>query len=192
MTYTAKKIADILGRPATTIRTWADKYKDFIPLGDKKSGRRRYNDEGLAVFKKIAQLHNNDVIGEDVKEELSKAFPIQADGDVSIGDEVSENALVVRREYQETINYFSALLKKNDELIALQREELGLLKEALGLRKEKGVNPFAEPYRSRHIAIHRKLAKRKLDKVDTKKRVFRVNKKGSVKKKKGWLEKLFS
>jgi DNA-binding transcriptional MerR regulator len=190
MIYTAKKIADTLERPATTIRTWADKYKDFIPLGDKKAGRRRYNDEGLDVFKKIGELHDKGLIGDEVKEYLAKEFPVHMDADTP-EETNSGTALVLRKEYQETLHYFTAMLQKQDEMISVQREELAFLKETLGLKKNEA----------------------KVDKMDTikktpakKKKLTKVNKSKIVKKgnkklikdksgrfrKKGWFEKLFS
>jgi len=205
MIYTAKKIADILRRPATTIRTWADKYKDFIPLGDKRAGRRRYNDEGLEVFKKIEELHTKGLMGDEVVEALREKFPVNMDGDIS-GEETKETGLVLRQQYIETTQYFQAMLTKQDEMIKVQREELSILKEALGLYKVKSKPEFSD-------TIKRNKSKAKVDKLDTikktpkkKKKLAKVNKVKIVKKgnkklvkdksgrfrKKGWLEKLFS
>lgn len=191
MIYTAKKVADILGRPATTIRTWADKYKDFIPLGDKKAGRRRYNDVGLDVFKRIAELHDRDLMGEEVKEFLQKDFPATIMGEETVAPDTGSTDIVLRREYQETMRYFQAMLQKQDELISVQREELSVLKEALGLHKIKPKIDKMDTIKKAPV-----IRKRKLTKVNKeiivgkgKKKMLKYN--SGRFRKKSWFEKLF-
>lgn len=205
MIYTAKKIADILGKPPTTVRTWGEKYKDYIPLGDKVSGRRQYNDEGLTVFRKIEELQNKGLIKSEVIEELKKDFPLHLDGDEQ---GVQTSGLVQYQQYNDLLNYFRTKFEKDDELIKLQREEIVVLKEQTALLKRALESDKLDTLKKEGITRSIK----KTDKTDTlkkgvstrrKKGISRSNKKVSIRspkkkvvkqkpfgktKNKGWLD----
>jgi len=178
---TGKQIADELGRPATTVRTWGQIYKDFIPH-KVENNRTFYLPESLDVFKKIQQFYNQQLLQPQIKEALSKAFSKYQEAEV---DGVGGNEIVVRQEYQEMIGYFQQKLQRDDELITLQRQELEemkeqtkLLKEALGL----GIKPIKNGNK-RAIIRHSKKSfptpKKKTTKTTEKKVKSITKKKGS-------------
>ena len=144
MSLTAKAIADLLGIPPTTIRTWADRYSNFIPSKENKNGRRQYNDEAIVVFKRIGQLHKENLIGEQVKEALEKEFPATIDGDLLEQEGRQETGLIPYQQFNDMLQFFKGKFQQDSELIEIQRQELkeikeqtALLKQALGLGQNR-------------------------------------------------------
>jgi DNA-binding transcriptional MerR regulator len=197
MTYTAKAIADKLGIPPTTIRTWADRYKDFIPSKEKKHGRRQYNDEAVAVFKRIEQLHKDKLIGEQVREILDKEFkPVLEGEETPEGQgEQPERGLIPYQQFNDMLQFFRKKWQQDSELIGLQRQELKEVKEQTRVLKEALGIVGAE-----HLTKHRvtrpektgkkqvKSKKRQLAKVSkTAKKKRQRDNRGRFKKK-SWLD----
>jgi len=138
MSYTAKEIADKLEIPPTTIRTWADRYEDFIPSKETRHGRRRYNDEAVEVFRRIEQLHGQKLIGEQVKETLEKEFRPVLDGLEATegqGGQV-ETGLVPYRQLNDMLQFFRKKWQQDADLIELQRQEIKEIKEQTKVLKE--------------------------------------------------------
>jgi DNA-binding transcriptional MerR regulator len=132
---TGQQISDELERPATTIRTWALIYKDFLPHKI-ENGRRYYSPDSIPIFKKIQELYARGYMQPQIKEQLSRDFPVNQEADME-----GSNELIVRKDYQDMINYFQAKLQRDDELIDLQRQELAELKEQTKiLREALGIN----------------------------------------------------
>ena len=69
-TYTIADISRELGIAESTLRYWRDRYSDFIPV--EGSGRKkRYKEEALSVFSKIAELTAESKTAEEVAEALN-------------------------------------------------------------------------------------------------------------------------
>jgi DNA-binding transcriptional MerR regulator len=67
---TIAEIAKRLDQPESTIRSWRDKYDDFIPsAGDGR--KRRYKDGALQVFQSIAVMAAEGLTARDIAERLS-------------------------------------------------------------------------------------------------------------------------
>jgi DNA-binding transcriptional MerR regulator len=178
---TGKQIADELGRPATTVRTWGQIYKDFIPH-KVENNRTFYLPESLDVFKKIQQFYNQQLLQPQIKEALSKSFSKFQEAEI---DGVGGNEIVVRQEYQEMIGYFQQKLQRDDELITLQRQELEEMKEQTKLLKE-ALNLGRNQNQTSRINKHKKnIPLRKKNKK------ININKKTKTIKKKNWLSGLW-
>ena len=73
MTYTIKKLGELLDVPESTVRYWRDRYSEFIPYSG--TGRkRRYPAEALEVLRLICDYSERSSNAEDIKEALSTKF----------------------------------------------------------------------------------------------------------------------
>lgn len=197
MSLTAKAIADLLGIPPTTIRTWADRYDKFIPSKENKTGRRQYTDEAIVVFKRIGQLHKENLIGEQVKEALEKEFPATIDGDVLEREGQQETGLIPYRQFDDMLQFFRGKFQQDSELIEIQRQELkeikeqtALLKQALGLGQIRQIRHL----KKRQVQQNQHLKKKLANVSNSRKKMSkkRIRDSSGRFKKKGWLERLLS
>jgi len=193
MSLTAKAIADLLGIPPTTIRTWADRYSNFIPSKENKNGRRQYNDEAIVVFKRIGQLHKENLIGEQVKEALEKEFPATIDGDL-LEEGRQETGLIPYQQFNDMLQFFKGKFQQDSELIEIQRQELkeikeqtALLKQALGLGQNR---QNRQSKKGKKIVENRGKKSPKITERSRKKPKKRLRDSSGRFKKKSWFERL--
>jgi len=159
---TAQQVSEIIDRPPSTTRFWATTYREYLPR--KKNGRFYvYPEEAVSVFKKITELTGRGLYKEQIKDELQKSFGTYEDGEtVEDKEPPTDNAIVVQKQYLEMTAFFTAMMSKYDELIAVQREELAILKK-LVLTKE--VKPKTTP---KKVAPKKKTVKRAVKKTPKK------------------------
>jgi len=127
---TAQAVAEKLERPASTIRDWASegKFRDFLP-SQTRGNRNYYKESSLKVFERIQFLYREGKNTKSIKSILSGQFEETQDGDI-----VSEKALAKFQNikiFSETDALLKTMIKKHDEIIKIQREELTVMKSLL-------------------------------------------------------------
>jgi len=116
MTYTIKRLGELLNIPESTVRYWRDKYSEFLPYTG--AGRkRRYPEEALEVLRFICGYSERSANAEDIIEALTTKFTRFIDVD----QETQHRTTATQQEN-------SLLPAKADLLPVVQ----GMISEALG------------------------------------------------------------
>lgn len=83
---TIQEIGRQLNIPESTLRYWRDRYEEYIPsVGEGR--KKRYKQEAVLVFQRIAELSAEKLTAEDIAERLSLEFS----SELTIRDTNSQN-----------------------------------------------------------------------------------------------------
>lgn len=116
MTYTIKRLGELLDIPESTVRYWRDRFNEFIPYSG--TGRkRRYPEEALEVLRFICDYSERSANAEDIKEALSAKFTRFIDVD----QEPQRRTIATQQE--------NSLLPAKADLLPVVH---GMINEALG------------------------------------------------------------
>ena len=126
-TYSLSEIGNLIGRPATTVTTWKNQFREFLPSVG--SGRhKRYTEESLSLFQLIEKMKDANEPLEMIRERLrATATEIIVE---ETGNETKPPLMQSLLESYTSILFF--LEEQRDEMEELKKEhrtELQLLKD---------------------------------------------------------------
>lgn len=79
--HTIREIARLLGRPESTVRSWRDRYREYLPERTDRAGRRLYSSELLT---EIETLQGQHLTPREIRAELARHH----------GDDAGSHAMV--------------------------------------------------------------------------------------------------
>lgn len=130
---TIAEIAKRLNIPESTLRSWRDKFTDFIPTTG--SGRKkRYKPEAVQVFKTIAELAAEQLTADDIAERLTIEFnrfiDIRSDNSSTTAAGVSVEVYGISKTLQRMSDTLEQLARQQSENQKL-RDDLAALEQRI-------------------------------------------------------------
>jgi DNA-binding transcriptional MerR regulator len=117
---TLAEIAGKLKVPESTIRSWRNKYVDFIPYVG--SGRkRRYPESALKVFKRICELSAEGVTAINIAERLSTDFSRHTDNSSTNSSKAAHDLMAPTTAIERMAQAFERLADQQQETQELRK-----------------------------------------------------------------------
>lgn len=108
--HTIREIARLLGRPESTVRSWRDRYRPFVPERTDPGGRRLYDSD---VLTEIQTLQGQHLTPREIRVILSRH--LGAEGDLAGGPATIEQVLAELRALREQVDWLVEREKARSE-----------------------------------------------------------------------------
>ena len=132
--YTLKQLAQELGRPESTVRSWRDAYGDYIP-SEGEGRAKRYTEEALEVLRWICDRKDQtQESAADTKAALAGLFPLLVDLKPVKSEKSSSNSAAAQAGLEivgqalQTLADQSERMERLERQLEAQREEIEALK----------------------------------------------------------------